>query len=354
MDCPDCPEGSQPSVACGSSVKYGTPVHCVSCELGKTYSDKYDKAQCKACTICSKGKAVKKNCTLSTNTKCDNKCGHGFYTVPLISSCLLCTQCCDDEKDEFATECMNNKNKCKVRHTTCAHVQTVSSTPLDRSSVTLPTTQTAPLESKITTITVPVNEEEKLVSDKFSTSITPTWSVDNEALKQDGTSIVVILLMVVLAMCLVMSVVVVTKKFTPVRDMLRSSREQNSDNEGNSITRRQTPPRSQWSASHTSGQDFPSSLLNRPESSQPNQSASPPSSGSASPLLNRPESSQSNRPESPKISGSAGSALGSASPQADGCTSPKLNRCASHQPRWAASAHSSRSAQQKDKSNLVK
>ena len=41
---------------CGTSVKYGTPVHCVSCQPGKTYSGKYDKAQCMACTICSTGK----------------------------------------------------------------------------------------------------------------------------------------------------------------------------------------------------------------------------------------------------------------------------------------------------------
>ncbi|XP_078370091.1 uncharacterized protein LOC144653853 isoform X2 [Oculina patagonica] len=356
LDCPDCPAGSQPSVACGSSVKYGTPVHCVSCELGKTYSNNYDNAQCKACTICSKGRAVKKNCTLFTNTKCDTKCGHGFYTFPLISSCLPCTQCCDDGKDEFATECMDNKNKCKVRHTACAHVQTVSSKPPVRSRITLPTTNTSEIKTK----TGAVNKEENLLSDKLSTSITPTWSVDNKALKdetvmsgkQDGTSIVVIMLAVALAMCLVVSSLVIAKKFIPGRDFLRSSREQNSDNGGNNITQRQPPSRSQSLASHTSGQDTASSLYNRPESFQPNQSESPSSSGSASPLLNRPESSQSSRPESPKISGSAVSPLGSASPRADESTLPQPNGYTSSQPCLAASAQSRRSSQEQDKSNL--
>ena len=354
MDCPDCPAGSQPSVACGSSVKYGTPVHCVSCELGKTFSDKYDKAQCKACKICSKGKAVQKNCTLSTNTKCDKKCGNGFYTVHLISSCLPCTQCCDDGKDEVATECMNNKEKCKVRYTKCTHVHTMSSKPPDHSdniSVTLPTTQTVPLESETTTM--PVDEQENLVSEKFSTTTTPTWPVHNEALnveavesgKQDGISIVVILLMIVLAMCLVMSVILISKKL-PVRDlgMLRSSREQNSNNGGNNIAPRNSPPQSNWSASYTSGQDSASSALNRPESSQPNVSESPQSSESVSPPLNRPESSQSNRPESTEFSGCPRPETGSVSPKPDGCTLSQSN--------CAASAQSSHSTQQQDKSDL--
>ncbi|XP_078371308.1 uncharacterized protein LOC144654950 [Oculina patagonica] len=358
LDCPDCPAGSQPSVACGSSVKFGKPVYCVSCELGKTYSDKYDNAQCKACKKCSKGKAVKKNCTLFTNTECDTKCGHGFYTFPLISSCLPCKQCCNDGKDKFATECMNNKNKCKARHRRCAHVHAMSSKPRDRDSVTLPTTQPVPLEGEITTMSILFSE----ISEKLRTFITPTWSVDNKALtgeavetgKQDGTSLVVILLTVALAMCLVVSSLVIAKKVILGKDFLRSSREQNLDHGGNNSIQRQPPPRSQWSASHTSGQVSASSFLNRPESSQPNPSESPPSSRSASPLLIRPESSQSNRPESPKISGSAGSPLASASPRADGSTlpqpngytSPQLNRSASHHPSWAASAQFCRSARQ--------
>lgn len=298
------------------------------------------------------------------NTKCDHKCGHGFYTVDLISSCLPCTQCCDDGKDELAMECMNNKKKCKVRYSTCTQVHTTPWKPPDRSynsSSTLSTTQTLPLESDTTT--TQVNKEEKAVSDQLITSVTPDLSVENEALKgeavqpgkQDGTSIVVILLTVVLAMCLVLSALVITKKFLPGIGLLRSSREQNRENGGNTITSRQPSSQSRhWSASHKSGQDSVSLLFNRPESSQTNRSESPQSSGCTTVSFNRPESSQSSRPECPKINMSAGS------PQPDGCNLPQpsgytqsqLNRFPSHLPRLTASEQSSQFAQPQDKSNL--
>lgn len=127
LECPDCPEGSQPSVPCGSSVAFGTDIHCVRCQLGKTYSDKYGKRQCEACTVCSKGKAIKKNCTLSSNTECDNKCAVGFYPAPFIFACFRCEKCCGDGKDELAQECANYEKKCKARSTPCENLPTKAS-----------------------------------------------------------------------------------------------------------------------------------------------------------------------------------------------------------------------------------
>ena len=127
LECPNCTTGSQPSVPCGSSVAYGTPVHCISCQLGKTYSNKYGKEPCKACTVCSQGKAIKKNCTLFSNSECDDKCAHGFYSEPFTFSCFPCTQCCNDSKDEMVEECANYGKKCKVRLASCSNVPTTAS-----------------------------------------------------------------------------------------------------------------------------------------------------------------------------------------------------------------------------------
>ena len=125
----------QPSVPCGSSVAFGTSIHCVPCQLGKTYSDKYGKMQCEACTVCSKGKAIKKNCTLFSNAECDDKCASGFYPVPFIFDCFPCAKCCGDGKDEMALECANYENKCKVRSTPCTNVPTTK--PADITTHTL-------------------------------------------------------------------------------------------------------------------------------------------------------------------------------------------------------------------------
>ena len=122
LECPDCPAGLQPSVPCGSSVAFGTSIHCVPCQLDKTYSNKYGKVQCEACTVCSKGKAIKKNCTLFSNAECDDKCASGFYPEPFIFDCFPCAKCCGDGEDETALECANYENKCKVRSTPCTNV----------------------------------------------------------------------------------------------------------------------------------------------------------------------------------------------------------------------------------------
>ena len=114
LECPECPAGFQPSVPCGSSVKYGTPVHCVPCKPG-TYSNSYGNSQCPSCTVCSEGRAIKKNCTLFANTVCDDKCIVGYYHVPLVSECLRCAECCGDNHDENATDCLSGEKKCKIR-----------------------------------------------------------------------------------------------------------------------------------------------------------------------------------------------------------------------------------------------
>ena len=152
LECPNCTTGLQPSVPCGSSVAYGTPVHCISCQLGKTYSNKYGKEPCKACTVCSQGKAIKKNCTLFSNSECDDKCTHGFYSEPFTFSCFPCTQCCNDSKDEMVEECANYGKKCKVRLASCSNVPTTAS---QSEKTSIKTTQPGRMQIDMRTLLVP-------------------------------------------------------------------------------------------------------------------------------------------------------------------------------------------------------
>ena len=349
FDCPDCPPGTEPSIPCGTSVYEWPEIQCVLCKLGKTYSDKDDTSQCKACTICSKGKAVKNNCTLAANTECDNKCGPGFYTVPLISGCFPCTQCCGDGKDEFAAECANNKKKCKVRYTPCTRFQTTPSKPTKRNYTASNTSPTVQKPGKKTT--TDVNEEDKSVSGELSTSITPTSALDNEmpkdeiveSGKQDGMSIVVILLTITVALCVVLSMPIIVKRVMLAVNMSRSSREQDSNNEGCNISQGGTPPLPHSSA--RSSQDSSTPLLNRSESPQPNGSASPQHMSFNPVQTNGAVSSQPNEFESPEPdrSTSLHSSV-SVSTQPDGFAS-------THSSQLAAAARSSRSAQEQVRSN---
>ena len=350
FDCPDCLPGTEPSIPCGTSVYDWPEIHCVLCKLGKTYSDKDDTSHCKACTICSKGKAVKSNCTLTANTECDNKCGPGFYTVRLISGCFPCTQCCGDGKDEFAAECAKKKKKCKVRYTPCTRFQTTPPKPTKRNYSTSNTSPTIQKAGERTTMDV--NEEEKSVRGELSTSITPTSDLNNEmpkdekveSGKKDGISIVVILLIITVALCVVLSVSIIVKRVMPVGNMLQSSREQDSNNEGCNISQGETPPLPHWSA--RSSQDSAAPLLNRSESPQPNGSASPQHMPSTPLQSNGAVSSQPDESESPKPDRSTSlHSSESVSTQPDGFASTHSGQSA------AGAEQSSRSAQEQIKSN---
>jgi len=230
---------------------------------------------------------------------------------------LPCSHCCGDGKDELAAECANDNNKCKVRSSPCNLVQTTTSKSPERNfniSNTLPTTQTVTLES--VTATVTVNEQEKLLPDEISISITPTPALDYKDSttervapeKQDWTTIVVILLIIVLVLCVIMSVLVIVKKIFRVRDMLRSSGERNSQNEGYSTPEGKALPRPQSSASDQPSQESASSLLIRgSESPQPGGLELPQPSGSESLRPNR--SSQPNVHESLRANESPSSQL---------------------------------------------
>ena len=324
LDCPTCPPGSQPSVPCGTTIKNWTAMHCVPCQLGKTYSDKFDKGQCKACTICSTGKAVMKNCTRLSNSQC-SKCKQGYYYAPFSFACKFCSECCGDEKDEVARECRNSKHKCKVRSTHCNDAQT---TPLKTTTPSYNTTSTATqmtVPKKSVTTTTRANEEEKRVPyDELKSSMKPTLSVEvltgkaEESGKQGDTNEAVILSVIIVfaalavMVCLCILALLFKKNFDKLRDMLRPSREVDSKNSDNNISQSRQRSESSQSASQSCRSTSP--LLNRAESSQnnpftlhqhnglapnlPNESTLPQSGGSSSlPPVKPPESSLPSRSE---------------------------------------------------------
>jgi len=293
----------------------------------------------------------------------------------LISGCFPCAQCCGDGKDEFAAECANNK-KCKVRPTPCIRVDTTPSKPANRNySSSKPTKRNYSTSNTSTTVqtagdrtTMTVNEEENSLFGELSISITPTSAFDNGVLKdgrvesgkQDGISIVVILLIIAAALCVVLSISVIVKRFIPVRYMLRSSMGQDSNNEGCNISQGGTLPLPHSSA--RSSQDSATPLLNRSESPQPNGYATPQHMVSTSLHTNEAVSSQRNESESPEPNKSTTAhSSDSLSPQAreyeppqpniSRSVSPQPSESVSSQPDGSASTHPNQSAAAAAQSN---
>ena len=159
------------------------------CQLGKTYSDGNNKEQCKTCRVCSPGKAIKKNCTISSNTECDDKCAPGYYGVPFIFACHPCTKCCNDEKDKFAEECVNSKQKCKVRSLPCKTESTPSSTAGKDGQSTLTAIQTSHKPGKqMSAIPPTLPGNSRVVDDRDKVA---TFQKDN-ANSDDNTEIITV------------------------------------------------------------------------------------------------------------------------------------------------------------------
>ena len=121
IPCIDCPDGTEPSIPCGGTAKYGTHLHCEACRQG-TYSDNYGKGPCKPCSLCSVGRTVTRNCSATKNTQCGS-CKYGYYqkvvTINLLSHCLPCSVCCGDGKDKLEKQCTDqglpSQRHCKLR-----------------------------------------------------------------------------------------------------------------------------------------------------------------------------------------------------------------------------------------------
>ena len=108
----------EPSIRCGGVAKHGTDLHCVACKE-RMYSDTYGKDQCRPCSLCSEGGSFKRNCSASQNRLCGS-CNYGYYMNDVVSSCLPCSICCWDGKDQLESQCIDqglpSHRHCKPRH----------------------------------------------------------------------------------------------------------------------------------------------------------------------------------------------------------------------------------------------
>lgn len=85
--CPICPRGKGLSVHCGSKVMNGTFIGCQNCENG-TYSDRYDRSQCKPCNQCGH-RITLRECTAKQNSICSTKdCNPGYYMEFMVDDCI--------------------------------------------------------------------------------------------------------------------------------------------------------------------------------------------------------------------------------------------------------------------------
>ena len=105
LPCPSCPPGYGLTPQCGSFIKYGAKVECQPCELGTTYSATYDISSCHPCGICSDHQKVIRNCTLESNSKCNQSCSSGFYYEEMTGDCRACSWCCNDGRNTVKDQC---------------------------------------------------------------------------------------------------------------------------------------------------------------------------------------------------------------------------------------------------------
>ena len=191
----------EPSIWCGGVAKYGTDLHCVACKVG-TYSDTYGKDQCNPCSLCSEGRSIKRNCSASQNRLCGS-CNYGYYMNDVVSSCLPCSICCWDGKDQLEGQCIEqglpSHRHCKPRHKDGCDLSTTekkeSTSTGGRIVITSPTTMKKTGNTRKTTtsrISVTVQDDStKIQSNKSTTPFqslsTATGQLEVEIIKRKPT-----------------------------------------------------------------------------------------------------------------------------------------------------------------------
>ena len=126
MDCLPCPRGSGLSPQCGTRLSYqNRKVVCEACVLGETYSAHEDESPCEPCGTCAEHQTVVKNCTLFSDSQCNDTCSKGFYFESLTGDCQPCSWCCSDRSSQVRSGCkdmpfykqcdVNTAKRCKPK-----------------------------------------------------------------------------------------------------------------------------------------------------------------------------------------------------------------------------------------------
>ena len=173
----------EPSIRCGGVAKYGTDLHCVACKVG-TYSDSYGKGQCRQCSLCSEGRSVEHNCSASQNRLCGS-CNYGYYMNDVVSSCLPCSICCWDGKDQLESQCIEqglpSHRQCRPRHKDGCDLSTTATKESTRTEgrivITSPTTMKRTIQTRKTTSRISVTIQDDSTKIQSSKSTTPFQSL---------------------------------------------------------------------------------------------------------------------------------------------------------------------------------
>ena len=184
----------EPSIRCGGVAKYGTDLHCVSCKEGM-YSDTYGKDQCRPCSLCSEGRSVKHNCSASQNRLCGS-CNYGYYMNDVVSSCLPCSICCWDGKDQLESQCIEqglpSHRQCRPRHKDGCDLSTTATKESTRTEgrivITRPTTMKRTIQTRKTTtsrISVTVQDDNTKIQSNKSTTPFRSLSTATEQLEEE-------------------------------------------------------------------------------------------------------------------------------------------------------------------------
>ena len=160
----------KPSISRGTVAKYGTHLHCVVCKEG-TYSNSYGKEQCTPCSLCSVGRTVTRNCSATKNTQC-GPCSYGYYMNKVVLSCLPCSICCLDGKDQFERQCkaqgLPQHRQCKPRHNNGCQSSTTKSATSSRviaiTSNPAATPRTRTRHTRRSTLSIPSTRQENFIS----------------------------------------------------------------------------------------------------------------------------------------------------------------------------------------------
>ena len=91
---------------CGKQIKDNGPRNeCKPCQLGKTYSAHDGIGSCEPCGSCADHQTILKNCTLVSDSQCNDTCSKGFYFEDLTGDCHPCSWCCSDGSNKVRSGC---------------------------------------------------------------------------------------------------------------------------------------------------------------------------------------------------------------------------------------------------------
>lgn len=135
-----------------------------------TYSNRYGKEQCMPCSLCSMGRTVTRNCSATKNTVC-GPCRRGYYKDHVVSSCLPCSFCCWDGRDQFVSGCkaqgLPKHLQCTPRHEArCQPSATTTMQPGGNVVISIQSAKQRPSKSQTTRTTMPISslKQESFVS----------------------------------------------------------------------------------------------------------------------------------------------------------------------------------------------